>query len=66
MYAERFDTKEEAMRREWEIKRLTRQAKIRLIQNAGENGENDGILRIPDKDGHIPAAEQAGEAERLK
>ncbi|MBQ6383926.1 MAG: GIY-YIG nuclease family protein [Clostridia bacterium] len=66
MYAERFGTKEEAMRREWEIKRLTRKAKIGLIQHAGGNGEKEGILRIPDEDGYIPAAVLSGEAERLK
>ena len=66
VYAERFGTKEEAMRREWEIKRLTRKAKIGLIQHAGGNGEKEGILRIPDEDGYIPAAVLSGEAERLK
>ena len=33
-YYEQFDTKEEAMRREWEIKRLTRKKKLALIQSA--------------------------------
>ncbi len=31
-YYEEFQTKEEAMRREWEIKQLTRQAKMRMIK----------------------------------
>ena len=30
IYAERFDTKQEAMRREWEIKQLSREEKLRL------------------------------------
>ncbi len=30
IYAERFDTKREAMRREWEIKQLSREEKLRL------------------------------------
>ena len=30
IYAERFDTKQEAMRREWEIKQLSRKEKLRL------------------------------------
>ena len=30
IYAERFDTKQEAMRREWEIKQLSREDKLRL------------------------------------
>ena len=33
-YYEQFDTKEEAMRREWEIKRLTRKKKLALINSA--------------------------------
>ena len=35
VYQEAFDTKEEAMRREWELKQLTRAQKNRLIQEAG-------------------------------
>ena len=31
VYYERFDTKQEAMRREWEIKQLTREEKQALI-----------------------------------
>ena len=30
IYAERFDTKQGAMRREWEIKQLSREEKLRL------------------------------------
>ena len=30
IYAERFDTTQEAMRREWEIKQLSREEKLRL------------------------------------
>ena len=33
VYAERFDTKREAMRREWEIKQLTREEKLKLIES---------------------------------
>ena len=33
-YYEQFETKDEAMRREWEIKRLTRKKKLALIQSA--------------------------------
>ena len=32
VYTERFDTKREAMRREWEIKQLTREEKLKLIE----------------------------------
>ena len=35
VYSERFDTKREAMRREWEVKQLTREEKLRLINNQG-------------------------------
>lgn len=31
-YYEEFQTKEEAMRREWEIKRLTRREKMQMIE----------------------------------
>lgn len=33
VYYEKFKTKEEAMRREWEIKQLTRKQKEKLIKN---------------------------------
>ena len=36
-YIEQFDTKQEAMRREYEIKKLTRQKKIDLILEGSEN-----------------------------
>ena len=39
VYREKFETKEEAMRREWHLKRLTRQEKLRLIAGAGRNEE---------------------------
>ena len=32
VYTERFDTKREAMRREWEIKQLPREEKLKLIE----------------------------------
>ena len=32
LYSESFSTKEEAMSREWHIKRLTRKEKVKLIQ----------------------------------
>lgn len=32
VYAECFDTKQEAMRREWEIKQLSREKKLRLAE----------------------------------
>ena len=32
VYAESFDTKEEAMRREYAIKQMTREEKLRLLQ----------------------------------
>lgn len=33
VYHETFETKEEAMSREWHIKQLRREAKLKLIQN---------------------------------
>lgn len=46
-YWETFETKEEAMSREWHLKRMSRAEKLRLIEEsaAGEParpGENDG------------------------
>ena len=32
VYSERYDTKQAAMRREWEIKQLTREEKLALIR----------------------------------
>ena len=41
VYCEEFDTKEEAMRREWAIKQLTRAQKERLLKE-NQSGERDG------------------------
>ena len=35
VYAEQFDTRQEAMSREWHIKRLSRAEKLQLIDAAG-------------------------------
>ena len=40
VYREECETKEEAMSREWHLKRLTRQEKLRLIAGAGRNEES--------------------------
>lgn len=40
-YYETFETKEEAMRREWEIKQLTRGQKLSLI--SGKNNFSDNL-----------------------
>ena len=40
VYYEHFDTKEEAMRREYEVKELTRKEKIALIGKKNLPGEN--------------------------
>ena len=37
VYYEQFGTKEEAMRREWEIKQLTHQQKEKLLEQAGQH-----------------------------
>ena len=39
VYREEFDTREEAMSREWHLKRLTRREKLRLIESAGKEEE---------------------------
>jgi putative endonuclease len=39
VYREGFETKEEAMSREWHLKRLSRREKLRLIEAAGRNEE---------------------------
>ena len=39
VYREEFETKEQAMSREWHLKRLTRQEKLRLIEGAGRKEE---------------------------
>ena len=41
VYRETFATKEEAMSREWHLKRLTRQEKLRLIEGAGRSEEEN-------------------------
>lgn len=40
VYEEAFSTKEEAMRREWQIKQLTRREKLALIDKARESQYN--------------------------
>lgn len=40
VYFESFDTKQEAMRREWEIKQLNREEKLLLIAQKRENAQN--------------------------
>ena len=42
MYYERFQTKEEAMRREWEIKQLKRGEMEKLIGNSADNSMRTG------------------------
>lgn len=37
VYYEQFETKEEAMRREWEIKQFTHQQKEKLLEQAGQH-----------------------------
>ena len=37
VYYEQFETKEEAMRREWEIKQVTHQQKEELLEQAGQH-----------------------------
>ena len=39
VYREELDTREEAMSREWHLKRLTRREKLRLIESAGKEEE---------------------------
>lgn len=53
VYYEEFETKEEAMRREWEIKRLTRKEKEKLMisvnkcgQEAEENDCENNVNKI--------------------
>ena len=43
-YCEAFATKQEAMRREAQIKRLTRQEKLALIEN---NRDKEGVCHSP-------------------
>lgn len=47
VYSESFDTKEEAMSREWHIKRLSRMEKLRLIGSAGRSCQHPaGVSQI--------------------
>ena len=50
VYTERFATKQEAMSREFHIKRMTREEKLRLIEKArsGESGRERRQDRIPE------------------
>ncbi len=43
VYYEVFQTKQEAMRREWEIKQMTREKKLALIAQE-EKGKEKGLL----------------------
>ena len=38
VYSEEFETKEDAMRREWQLKHLTRRQKLALIKKGEQNG----------------------------
>lgn len=40
VYYEKFEDKKEAMSREWHIKRLSREEKLRLTENGIENADN--------------------------
>ena len=42
VYYEEFETREEAMRREWHLKRLTRQEKLALISRFRDRAEAQG------------------------
>ena len=45
VYFEEFETREEAMSREWHLKRLSRQEKLALIsQNRNQTGETGAIM----------------------
>ncbi len=41
VYLEQFETKEEAMRREYAIKHMTRRAKLGLVMSYKETGQQD-------------------------
>lgn len=58
VYYETFETKEEAMRREYAIKQLTRKGKERLIQN---KGENDGKTNMEGRKYAVSSATCDGE-----
>lgn len=42
VYAEEFEEKQEALSREWHLKRLSRAEKLRLIEMAGRKRNGDG------------------------
>ncbi len=42
VHLETFDTKEEAMKREWRIKQMTRAAKLRLIEREACTASDEG------------------------
>lgn len=42
VYAEEFEEKQEALSREWHLKRLSRAEKLRLIEMAGRKRNEDG------------------------
>jgi len=42
VYAEEFEEKQEALSREWHLKRLNRAEKLRLIEMAGRKRNGDG------------------------
>ena len=53
MYREEFESKEEAMSREWHLKRMTRQEKLRLIADAdGKEEEHGAEAREAQRDLH--------------
>ena len=47
VYCEAFETKEEAMSREWHLKRLPREEKLRLIAAAGSEDDEERQNRLP-------------------
>jgi putative endonuclease len=50
VYFEEYETKEEAMSREWHLKRLTRAEKLRLIEAAAtESDEEQQSRRAPSR-----------------
>lgn len=47
VYYESFLTKQEAMRREWEIKQLSRKEKLQLIETDRKNGNRRQTTDLP-------------------
>lgn len=47
VYYESFLTKQEAMRREWEIKQLSRREKLQLIETDRKNGKRRQTTDLP-------------------